>query len=107
MALANAVAGATRPSQVITWQREDGNPEILTGATLTGKLYNKRTGVTQAIAGDLSVTDAANGVFTWDYDAADVATAGEYSVQFTAAFGASPSPARTIETDWTVLSALP
>ena len=107
MGLANAVKGATRPSQSITWTREGLNtPEPLTGATLTGKLQNVKTQVTRAIAGVLTVTDGANGVFTWAYDAADVAEAGLFDVQFTAAFGSAPTPARTIIAKWTVEEAL-
>ncbi len=107
MGLANAVMGALRPSQQITWTREGVNtPEPLTGATLTGKLRNCDTQVTRAIAGTLTVTDGANGVFTWAYDAADVAEAGLFDVQFTAAFGTSPTPARTVTSRWEVSEAL-
>jgi hypothetical protein len=100
MALAPAVAGALRPSQVITWTREDGSAEDLTGATITGTL-KPRGGTTRAIAGTLTVTTAASGIFTWAYDAADV-VAGLYEVQFNAAFAASPTPARTYITSWLV-----
>jgi hypothetical protein len=107
MGLANAVKGSLRPSQSITWTREGLNtPEPLTGATLTGQLRNSDTQVTRAIAGTLTVTDGANGVFTWAYDAADVAEAGLFDVQFTAAFGTSPTPARTVVGKWTVEEAL-
>ena len=107
MGLANAVQGATRPAQSITWTREGLNtPEPLTGATLTGKLRNCDTGAIRAIAGTLTVTDGANGVFTWAYDAADVAEAGLFDVQFTAAFGSAPTPGRTIIAKWTVEEAL-
>lgn len=106
MALAHAIAGATRPSQVITWTRDDGTPEDLTGATITGKLRRASTGDITNIAGTLSVTDATAGKFTWAYAAADVATPGHYRVQFTAAFGSEPTPARTIVADWEVKEAL-
>ena len=107
MGLANAVKGALRPSQQITWTREGLNtPEPLTGATLTGKIQNCDTQVTRSISGTLTVTDGANGVFTWDYAAADVAEAGLFDVQFTAAFGTSPTPARTVRAKWTVEDAL-
>ena len=107
MGLANAVQGATRPAQSITWTREGLNaPEPLTGATLTGKLRNCDTGAVRAIAGTLTVTDGANGVFTWDYAAADVEEAGLFDVQFTAAFGTSPTPARTVGGRWEVDEAI-
>ncbi len=107
MGLANAVKGATRPSQSVTWTREGLNtPEPLTGANLTGQLRNCDTGAIRAIAGTLTVTDGTNGVFTWAYAEADVAEAGLFDVQFTAAFGTSPTPARTIVGKWTVEEAI-
>ena len=106
MALAAAVAGATRPSQLITWTRVDGNIETLTGATLTGKIRDRATGTTRAIAGTLTVTDGAAGVFRWDYHANDVATAGAFDVQFVAAFASGQTPAKTFLAQWTVAEAL-
>lgn len=106
MALADAVQNATRPSQVITWTRADDTPENLTGATLTGRIRNANTGVTRDIVGTLIVTVGASGVFAWAYVLADVADAGQFNVQFTATFGSSPTPARTIDALWTVHIAL-
>lgn len=105
MSLASAVAGALRPSQIITWSREDGAAEDLTGATLTGKIRDA-AGIVRAIGGTLTVSDGPSGQFAWVYDATDVATEGEYQVQFTATFPTQPSPARTIMTQWTVYGAL-
>lgn len=105
MALADAVAGALRPAQVITWTREDGDAEVLTGATITGTLQPDSTGTTRAIAGTLTVTDGASGIFTWTYAAGDVVE-GEYLVQFSAAFALSPTPAKTFVTRWRVREAL-
>jgi hypothetical protein len=107
MALAAAVQGATRPEQVVTWTRADGTPENLTGATLAGKIQSIGTGVTRAIAGTLTVTTAASGIFTWNYHADDVADDGSFQVQFTATFGSNPTPARTLPQRWTVHKALP
>lgn len=101
MSLADAVADTLRPSQEITWLRSDGAAEDLTAATLSGVIRNNNTGVVRAIVGVLALTDAANGVFTWTYNAADV-VAGSYVVQFTAIFGAGLTPARTFESLWTV-----
>ena len=106
MALAAAVAGATRPSQIITWSRADGNAETLTSATLTGRIRDRSTGTTRAIAGTLTVTDGAAGQFRWDYAAADVVTAGSYDVQFVAAFASGQTPAKTFVAQWTVAEAL-
>ena len=102
MALASAVQGGLRPSQLITWTREDGDAENLTGATLTGTITNRTTTVTRAIAGTLAVTDATAGVFRWDYAAGDVSDAGEFDVQFAAAFGSGQTPARTFVARWKV-----
>lgn len=101
MALAYAVQGALRPSQIVTWLRSDDSPEDLTGATLTGTIRNS-AGVVRAITGTLSVTTAASGIFTWAYSAADVTSAGNFTVQFSAAFGSSPTPARTLMAKWVV-----
>ena len=104
--LPNRVKGGVRPAQALTWKREDGSAEDLTGATLTGSIRNRATGETRAITGVLTVTDGPAGVFRWDYAAADVAEAGRFDVQFTAAFAAGLTPARTFVEQWTVEAAL-
>lgn len=104
MALASAVQGATHTPQVITWTDTDTTPLNLTGATLTGKLRDS-AGATRSITGTLVKTDAVNGVFTWTYSSADVATAGVYDAQFTATF-ADTTIERTLVTSWTVSEAL-
>ncbi len=106
MALANAVAGALRPSQAITWLRDDGAAEDLTGATITARLRNRATGAVRAAAGVFVVTDGPAGGYRWEYAAADVAEAGSFDVQFSAAFGAGPSPARTYTARWTVTESI-
>ena len=106
MALANAVQGARRPGQLITWKREDGTAEPLTGATLTGVIRSRTSGVGRAIAGSLTPTDAAAGVFLWEYAAADVFEAGHFDVQFTASFATGITPARSFTERWTVFEAL-
>lgn len=106
MALPERVQGAIRPAQVITWTREDGAVENLTGATLTGTLKLWRTGIARSITGALVVTDAVNGVFTWTPSAADVGTAGRYDAQFTASFASGTTPAKAFSTRWMVREAL-
>lgn len=101
MALPDAVVGGTRPSPLITWTDLDGDALDLTGALLSGVLIDEH-GNNQAIAGTLTVTDATNGVFRWDYSAGDVARAGTYLVQFSAAYGSSPTPAKTFREKWRV-----
>ena len=104
--LPNRVEGGVRPAQALTWKREDGSAEDLTGATLTGSIRNRATGETRAIAGTLTVTDGPAGAFRWDFAAADVAEAGEFDVQFTAAYTAGATPARTFVERWRVAAAL-
>ena len=107
MPLADAVQGSLRPAQQITWTRgEDGTAEDLTGATITGWIRNRSTGTVRSIAGTLTITDAANGVFTWTYAAGDVVDVGTFDVQFNATFGSPPTPARTMVTPWTVMESL-
>lgn len=103
--LADAVQGALRPAQTITWVREDGEAENLTGATITGRIVDA-AGVGRAIAGTLAVVNGAEGIFTWAYAAGDVANAGAQQVQFNAAFGAPPTPARTFVAAWYVREAI-
>ena len=104
--LAAAVRGAKRPPQSITWEREDGEAEDLTGAVLTGWLRSYQTGAVRPIAGALTVTDGPGGRFLWSYADEDVAEAGEFDVQFNAAYSAGPSPARTFPARWVVKLAL-
>jgi len=98
--VADAVEGALRPGQVITWLREDEQPQELTGALLTGTIRSK--GQQRAIDGALLVKDAPGGVFLWLYAAADVAEAGTFDVQFTASFANGRSPARSYSAVWVV-----
>lgn len=103
--LASQVAGAKRPSQTITWLYGSGDAVDLTGATITGYIRS-RAGATRDIAGGLVVIDAAAGMFRWDYHANDVATAGHYTVQFTATFAENPTPAKSLLCGWTVEQAI-
>lgn len=106
MALADAVAGAQRPSQTITWSDEDGDALDLTGATITARLRSRLTGEAIDSDGTFTITDAPDGVFTWAYGEDDVETAGDYDVQFTATYGSEPSPARTKAALWTIHEAI-
>ena len=104
--LANAIQGALRPSQQVVWLDGEGVALDLTGATITGVIRNRTNNVARAVAGTLTVTDAPAGTFTWAYAAGDVAEAGAFDVQFSAAFGSAPTPARTFVATWTVEEAL-
>lgn len=105
--LAAAIQGALRPVQQVTWLDGEGVALDLTDATITGIIRNRASGATRAIAGDLDITQATSGIFTWSYDAADVADAGQFDVQFTATWDAPAlSPARTFTATWAVHEAL-
>lgn len=104
--LADAVKGGLRPPQLIVWEREDGMAEDLTGAAISGSLRSRETGSVRAIGGALTVTDGAAGRFLWAYAEDDVAEAGDFDVQFNAAFGSGPTPARTFLTRWRVRASL-
>lgn len=105
--LAAAIQGALRPVQQVTWLDGEGVALDLTDATITGIIRNRASGATRAIAGDLDITQATDGIFTWTYDAADVADAGQFDVQFTATWDAPAlSPARTFTATWAVHEAL-
>lgn len=107
MTLPTVVQGSLRPSLQITWLRQGTQtPEDLTAATLTGSLRASGATSITAIAGALTVTDGANGVFRWDLAAADVATAGSYMVEFVATFASGASPAKTFSEGWTVAKSL-
>jgi hypothetical protein len=104
MAFPDWVQGARRPSPLITFYREGSTtPEPLTGATITGTLT--RGGTTTAITGACTVTDGAGGIFRYDPSAADVAVAGAFRIQFTAAFPSGQTPARTFWLDWHIREA--
>lgn len=102
MELADASQGSRRPGQSLTWLDASGVPVNLTGATVTGAIRSRKTGTARAITGTLTVTDAASGVFTWAYSEADVADAGDFDVQFTAAYSAGVTPAKTFVAAWRV-----
>lgn len=107
MALPMAIKGGTRPSPLITWYQDNTTtPETLTGATLTGFIYRGSGQDTVAIEGNLTVIDGPGGIFRWDLDAADVAEAGNFYVQFVATFASGQSPAKTFATRWRVAEAL-
>ena len=105
MALSNAVQGATHTAQRLTWVDGDGDPLNLTGATVTGRLLDLATGTARAITGTLQVLDGEAGLFSWDYGAADVATAGAFNAQFVATFGGGESD-KTLAELWLVEAAI-
>lgn len=103
MTLLKAIQGARHTGQEITWTRDDGTPQNLAGATLTGTIQDA-AGDTRTIDGTLAIVTAASGVFSWAYGASDVAEAGEFLVQFKATY---TSYDLTFATYWKVEAALP
>lgn len=106
MALEQRPQGSVWPSLLITWELDGGGVAQLTGAALSGWLRNRATGARRAIAGQLTVVDGAAGKFRWDLDAADVAEAGEFDVQFRAAFDDGPSPGLSYLGRWKVTGSI-
>lgn len=91
----------------LTWKDEAGTAISLTGATLTGRIYNTHTKVASAIDGALTpdadqITNT--GVFVWAMTAADVVD-GTYDVQFIATY--LGLPAKTFRARWYVENEIP
>ena len=102
MALADAVVGARKVGQTITWTDADGTALDITGVTLTAVRKNLDTGLVTAITGTLDpAIDPTNGVFSWTYTALDVVEAGRFLVQFTATWP-DTLKARSLSEDWFV-----
>jgi hypothetical protein len=107
MNLTTVAAGSLRPSIYSTWTHADNTtPEDLTNASLSGWIKDLATAEVRAIVGDLVVTDAANGVFRWDFAEADVEDSGQFEVQFSATWNTDPTPGRTIVGDWEIAESI-
>lgn len=102
--LADAVQYARKRAQTITWTDKDGLPINLTNATLRARKADS-DGAQTAVTGALSVTSGAAGQFTWAYSDEDVAEAGDYLVQFSAAKGDGLLEI-SYQTRWRVLPSL-
>jgi hypothetical protein len=100
MALAAAIQNARHTAQLITWVDADGNPQDLTGATLSGRIRAKN-GEAREIDGTLVITDADAGQFTWSYGEDDVGDDGTFKVQFVATYGDALND-KTIMANWVV-----
>lgn len=87
MALPKIVQGALYHGMEITWY-VDNEPFVLTGATLTGAIRNRK-GISKAITGSLTPDpDQVNnpGLFTWAFSADDVSDIAPQEAQFYADF---------------------
>ncbi len=85
MGLSRAIQGARNTGLSITWTTDDGTAQNLTGATMSGTIENDE-GTVRAVVGTLALVTASSGIFSWAYDAVDVATPGRYLVQFKATY---------------------
>lgn len=102
MALSDAIQGARKRGQVITWTTKDGEAEDLTDLTLSGVIRSRfGSTTTKAITGDLAVVDGEAGQFSWSYSASDVSEANDYMVQFVATDGGGLK-VKTFAEPWTV-----
>lgn len=87
MADINLFAGETHEVYSFTWT-VNGSALNLTGATVTVHFTPEPAGGTGfAGAGTLTVTNAASGTLTYAFATSDVASAGQWTMQFKAVFG--------------------
>ncbi len=85
-ALADVVKGAGRTSQRVTWVRADGNPQNLTGASLSGRMRRVFSDEWRECESTFIVADAAAGVFDWHYAQGDIETPGVHILQVKATY---------------------
>lgn len=89
----------------ITWNKQGTTtPEDIsspTGFTGVIEFGSGPTYTTRAISGALTVTDGANGIFTWKWDAVDTVDGGSFRVQFVIVKTGVPS-LRSFSEPWTV-----
>lgn len=78
--------GATQPA-LETQLTAAGSPVNLTGKTVTWRMRNQETKGAVAIAGTVSVLDAATGRVRYNFAAADTATMGVFEGEFVVATG--------------------
>ena len=81
-----AVQGGNMTELHCQWLQADGVPFDLTGATLTATRKQTDTHEVFTIEGDLTITNASLGLFTWSLSDLDTAIDGVFRVQFKAAF---------------------
>lgn len=90
MPISPLYVGATHRSLSITWLRDDATPVDLTASSITMR-FSSDTGVPAAFTGTgvVAITAPTLGQFTYTFAIADLATAGNYHVQFVADYGSS------------------
>lgn len=79
MAILKSVVNNTAPAYQITCDRDDGTVIVLTGCTVTMKLYKGRTQTNTASGHDAcTLVTAASGIISWTPKAGDLPSAGKY-----------------------------
>jgi hypothetical protein len=73
-----------------TFQHADGTAVNLTGATITMEMVNDDTGAVINCAGTWTIDSAPNGEAHYQYQSADVATAGLWKLYVTITVGGEP-----------------
>lgn len=81
--------GSRLPAWSFQITREDGEPVVLTGATLTLRIRNRHTGTLVVNDAAISVTDAEQGLCSYAWAAADTASAYEGLAEVTVTNGSS------------------
>lgn len=105
MALPDAVQFEDGRVVTITWLKQGTTtPEDISSPTsFTGTIEygSGPTFTTRATSGALTVTDGANGIFTWKWNAVDTVDGGDFRVQFVIVKPGVPSLRSFLE-PWTV-----
>lgn len=105
MALSDAIQGARKTPQRITWTYRNGGGAVdLTDATISGRI-KPNSGQERAVDGTLTLVDPTSGIFDWTYGAEDVGDYGEFQVQFTATYPSALKEISIVE-EWTVHKAV-
>jgi hypothetical protein len=100
-ALPSIVQNSRHTGLSLTWLAGSAAKD-LTGATLTGTITDA-SGNTRAITGTLNIVNPTAGTFTWAFSTIDVATVGNFTVQFTATYSSDSLPDTSYELPWAVV----
>ncbi len=80
---------------IITWIEDDGTAFDLTSATLAA-YFQDANGDQYVSTGTLSLSDAANGIFTWQVSADDTGANGNFKLQFKAVISGTTHYSRPV-----------
>lgn len=88
MSLGRILKGSTGPAWTVQVLKADNSPLVITGATITGIMYDREgTGTGITLSNSYSITSGANGQFTYTPQASDVAAYGVYDIYWTVTVG--------------------